>query len=102
MAEVELVPRGGRPSGSAAPLHAASNNEEVLKQLAPLRSERVIRLSAAEGAFSGWVSEAEQARLFTTMTEYFLLGGSWCCSSRDKDEGRVYYRKPPVLRLPLP
>ena len=86
--------------GSAgATLRAGSNNEEVLSQLAPLRSARVLRLSSSEGAFSGWVSERTQGKLFTTMADYFLLGGSWCCSSRTQGEGRVYYSKPPPLRV---
>ena len=47
----------------------------------------------------GWVSERTQGKLFATMADYFLLGGSWCCSSRAQGEGRVYYSKPPPLRV---
>ena len=75
----------------------------VGQQLAAVESARVLRLSDAEGAFSGWVSEAREARQFVTLTEYYVHRGAWCCSSRNQaqqDDGRVYVRRPPELRVP--
>ena len=42
-----------------------------------------------------------QGKLFTTMMEYYLLRGAWCCSSRGNgnEDGRVYTPTPPPLRV---
>jgi hypothetical protein len=59
----------------------------------------VLRLSDAAGSFGGWETELQQAFLFRTLMEYFIHGPSWCCSSRNKDEGRAYAKAPPPLRM---
>mmetsp|Transcript_7493 Transcript_7493/g.12720 ORF Transcript_7493/g.12720 Transcript_7493/m.12720 type:complete len:806 (+) Transcript_7493:15-2432(+) len=87
-------------STTKAELPMGATNEQVLKQLSPLSTSRVLLLSNAEGAYSGWVSHAEEGKLFRTLIEYYILGGSWCCTSRNKDEGRVYSANPLPLRMP--
>ena len=57
-------------------------------------------LDSAEGAFSGWSSNHEEATLFNALESYFLLGGDWCCSSRERNEGRLYAVDPPKLIAP--
>ena len=78
--------------------------EQVLEHLAAAHSTRVLRLTEAEGAFGGWVSDPMQATLFSTMMEYYLHRGAWCCTSRfingNADNGRVYLRPPPPLKRP--
>ena len=63
-----------------------------------LRDVRTIRLSDAEGLFSGWADDAAQAEEFGLVEQYFLLGGDWCCTSRVNNEGRLYPVDPPRLR----
>ena len=87
-------------SGDRATLTRGATNKQAQAQLAPLADARVLVLADAEGVFGGWESEPQQARLFQTMMDYFILGGSWCCTSRDKDDGRAYYKRPPGLRMP--
>ena len=58
-------------------------------------------LADAEGVFSGWVGDAQVARMFQTMMDYYVHRGAWCCTSRggNQDDGRVYTKAPPPLRL---
>ena len=56
--------------------------------------------NCAEGAFRGWESEPAQALVFNTIERFFLLGGDWCCSSRERNEGRLYPVDPPKLAVP--
>ena len=95
---VKTIVMGGGASSPRLPKGAT--NKVVLQQLAPWQGTRVLRLSTAEGAFRGWESEPQQARLFQTMMEYFLYRGAWCCSSRNNgnEDGRVYPDIPPPLR----
>ena len=94
----------GGGGGSGRPtLRKGSTNLAVKAQLKPLEDARVIRLSDAEGAFGGWESDAQEARLFMTMMDYYVHRGAWCCSSRNQaqqDDGRVYVTPPPGLRMP--
>jgi hypothetical protein len=83
-------------------LRRGATNEDVLRLLdAPaVRDAALVTLDSAEGAFSGWSSNHEQAMLFNALESYFLLGGDWCCSSRDRNEGRLYAVDPPKLTMP--
>ena len=76
--------------------------QRELGELAMHRDTRVLRLSNAEGAFGGWETDQQQARLFTTMMEYYLHRGAWCCSSRNNgnEDGRVYTKEPPRYKMP--
>ena len=80
-------------------LRRGASNEDVRRVLeAPgVREARLLRLSDAEGAFGGWVSQREEGHAFNRMEQYFLLGGDWCCSSRRANDGRLYPVDPPVL-----
>ena len=98
---------GGSDAGIAAPapglrLPRGATNMVVLQQLAAQHEARVLRLSDAEGAFSGWETDRQQAKLFGTMMQYYLHRGAWCCSSRNNgnEDGRVYTREPPPLKMP--
>ena len=97
---------GGVAAGASgrggATLPKGATNVAVLRALESFREARVLRLSDAQGAFSGWESNHLQARLFQTMMEYYLLRGAWCCSSRGhgNEDGRVYTATPPPLRIP--
>mmetsp|Transcript_70814 Transcript_70814/g.213050 ORF Transcript_70814/g.213050 Transcript_70814/m.213050 type:complete len:392 (-) Transcript_70814:121-1296(-) len=88
-----------RDSLATVSLPRASNNEQVLSALVPHRDTRVLRLADALGSFGGWVSNTGQGQLFNTMMEYYLLGGSWCCTSRTQEEGRVHYSRPPPITV---
>ena len=65
-----------------------------------VRSARLVTFDDAEGAFGGWESDFEQAAGFANLESFFLLGGDWCCSSREANVGRLYPVDPP--RLPVP
>ena len=87
---------GGSPSGGDATLGARSSAGQLIDPLAGLRDTRVLHLSSTLGIFSGFdKTRCNQAYMFNTMMAYFLYGGSWCCSSRDKEEGRALYANPP-------
>ena len=75
----------------------------VQREFAKHTDARVLRLSDAEGAFGGWETEKQQARLFTTMMEYYLHRGAWCCSSRNNgnEDGRVYTKDPLRYKMPV-
>ena len=93
---------GGDIGGGTVTLSRHATNEQLKRQLAGVESARVLRLSDAEGAFAGWESDRDQARLFATLMDYYVHRGAWCCSSRNQarqDDGRVYVRPPPLLRL---
>ena len=83
-------------------LPKGATNVVVQRELAKHTDARVLRLSDAEGAFGGWETEKQQARLFTTMMEYYLHRGAWCCSSRNNgnEDGRVYTKDPPRYKMP--
>ena len=90
-------------SSDGARLARGATNVDVKAQLASFERARVLRLSDAEGVFSGWVSDSLEARLFSTMMDYYVNRGAWCCSSRNQarqDDGRVYVKPPPLLRAP--
>ncbi len=94
---------GGGGGGGGATLTKRATNLQVKAQLAGVAEARVLRLSDAEGAFSGWESDANEARLFATLMDYYVHRGAWCCSSRNQarqDDGRVYVKGPPGLRMP--
>ena len=93
---------GGARGGAGARLPRGATNVGVQSALAPWRNARVLRLSDAEGIFAGWESDKQQATLFTTMMEYYLYRGAWCCSSRGNgnEDGRVYTQNPPPLKVP--
>ena len=57
-------------------------------------------LDDAEGAFGGWATNLDEAYLFENLEKYFLLGGDWCCSSREANIGRLYPVDPPKLKVP--
>lgn len=79
------------------------SNVRALQLLAPHASARVLELADAEGLFGGWETQRTQAELFSTMMDYYLLRGAWCCTSRNlgnQDDGRAYLISPPPLRLP--
>ena len=86
----------------ALALRRGATNEDVLRLLdAPaVRDAPLVTLDSAEGAFSGWSSNHEEAMLFNALESYFLLGGDWCCSSRQRNEGRLYPVDPPKLTMP--
>ena len=83
-------------------LPKGATNVVVQRQLAMHRDTRVLRLSNAEGAFGGWETDTQQAKLFTTMMQYYLHRGAWCCSSRlnGNEDGRVYTKEPPAYQMP--
>ena len=83
-------------------LRRGATNEGVLRLLdAPaVRDAPLVTLDSAEGAFSGWSSNHEEAMLFNALESYFLLGGDWCCSSRERNQGRLYPVDPPKLTMP--
>jgi len=87
-------------SSSRVSLPRGSTNVQVLQTLQPFAASRVLHLTNAAGSFGGWETERQQAFLFNTLMEYFIYGSSWCCSSRNKDEGRTYPKMPPTLRIP--
>ena len=94
--------QGGDIGGGTVTLSRHATNEQLKRQLAGVESARVLRLSDAAGAFAGWESDRDQARLFATLMDYYVHRGAWCCSSRNQarqDDGRVYVRPPPLLRL---
>ena len=103
---VDVLVAGQTPSstGDIPTLPKGATNEQVLAKLAAWKSARVLRLADAEGIFSGWTTQPVQAMLFTTMMEYYLYRGAWCCTSRylnnDADNGRVYLKQPPALSRP--
>ena len=86
----------------ALALRRGATNEDVLRLLdAPaVRDASLVTLDSAEGAFSGWTSNHDEALLFNALETYFLLGGDWCCSSREGNEGRLYPVDPPKLTMP--
>ena len=93
----------GEPAAPGAlSLRRGATNREVLRLLdAPaVRSARLVTLDDAEGAFGGWESDFEQAAGFANLESFFLLGGDWCCSSREANVGRLYPVDPPRLRVP--
>ena len=72
---------------------------------ASMRQKRLLRLSDAEGIFSGWAGGGGGWMMapgggdtFKTMESFYLFGGDWCCSSRTANEGRLYPVDPPRLR----
>jgi hypothetical protein len=95
---------GAPAAGAPAPLalRRGATNEDVLRLLdAPaVREARLVTLDDAEGAFRGWTSDYGQAVLFNALEQYFVLGGDWCCSSRERNEGRLYQVDPPKLAVP--
>lgn len=94
---------GKAAAGGQIVLRKGSTNVAVKAQLQSLEGARVIRLSDAEGVFSGWESERNEALHFNTMMDYYVHRGAWCCSSRNQaqqDDGRVYVTPPPRLRVP--
>ena len=93
--------RAGGGDGDAAALRRGATSVEALKSLERWKDARVLRLADAEGVFSGWVGDAQTARMFQTMMDYYVLRGAWCCTSRggNQDDGRVYTKAPPPLRL---
>ena len=100
------VARGGA-AGEAAEaepltLRRGALNDEVLRLLdAPaVRDARLLVLDDAEGAFGGWATNHDEAYLFENLEKYFLLGGDWCCSSREANIGRLYPVDPPKLKVP--
>ena len=86
---------------SSGVLSRAERFGEALQSLERWKDARVLRLADAEGVFSGWVGDAQTARMFQTMMDYYVLRGAWCCTSRggNQDDGRVYTKAPPPLRL---
>ena len=92
----------GGGGGEVAQLPRGATNVGVKSALERWRDARVLRLSDAEGIFAGWESNKMEATLFTTMMEYYLYRGAWCCSSRGNgnEDGRVYTQTPPPLKLP--
>ena len=98
--DVAVAPAGGG-DGAAAALRRGATSVEALKSLERWKDARVLRLADAEGVFSGWVGDAQTARMFQTMMDYYVLRGAWCCTSRggNQDDGRVYTKAPPPLRL---
>ena len=80
---------GGAGGGAGVRLPRGATNVGVQSALAPWRNARVLRLSDAEGIFAGWESDKQQATLFTTMMEYYLYRGAWCCSSRGNGWSQV-------------
>ena len=90
---------GGGHVSALVELQRGSTNEDVLRVLGSgsMRQKRLLRLSDAEGIFSGWRTQPQQAQAFNTMEGYFLLGGDWCCSSRRANDGRLYNVDPPRL-----
>ena len=83
-------------------LPRGASNLDVLRMLGSeeARRTRILRLSDAEGAFGGWDSNWEEGYLFKSLEKWFLLGGDWCCSSREANVGRLYPLDPPGLRMP--
>ena len=104
--DVHMGGGGGVGGENAVVLPPKATNEDVLERLRTpqLQQARVLRLSDAEGAFGGWVSNADESLLFNTMMDYYLYRGAWCCTSRfignNADNGRVYLKGPPPLRRP--
>jgi hypothetical protein len=100
----EVCVGAGCEGGGGVTMQKGATNEEVKALLgggSEAARSRVLRLSDAEGAFGGWVSDATEAKLFSTMMDYYVHRGAWCCSSRNQaqqDDGRVYVRPPPELR----
>ena len=94
--------QGGDIGGGTVTLSRHATNEQLKRQLAGVESARVLRLSDAEGAFGGWETDKQQATLFSTMMEYYLHRGAWCCSSRNNgnEDGRVYTKNPPPFKIP--
>ena len=92
-------PAGG---GVSAILPRAATNLDLQRDLHQHREARLLRLSDAEGAFGGWETDKQQATLFSTMMEYYLHRGAWCCSSRNNgnEDGRVYTKNPPPFKIP--
>ena len=99
-------------AAAAAPAHVlvrGATNVEVKAQLAALRDARVLKLSDAEGVFGGWArggeaGDRDECRLFSTLMDYYVHRGAWCCSSRNQaqqDDGRVYVRHPPAFKYML-
>ena len=110
--DVTVVETAATAAAAAAPAHAltrGATNVEVKAQLAALRDARVLRLSDAEGVFGGWArggegGDRDECRLFSTLMDYYVHRGAWCCSSRNQaqqDDGRVYVRQPPALKYML-
>ena len=104
---VDVHLEGGGGGGGGAILPKRATNEQVidtLQSVSSLREARVLRLSEAEGAFGGWVSNPDESLLFNTMMDYYLYRGAWCCTSRyidnNADNGRVYLKQPPPLQRP--
>ena len=104
--DVHLEGGGGGGSGGAILPKRATNEQviDTLQSVSSLREARVLRLSEAEGAFGGWVSNPDESLLFNTMMDYYLYRGAWCCTSRyidnNADNGRVYLKQPPPLQRP--
>ena len=87
-------------TAASSELHLAygASNVEVLRVLGS-QTARVLRLTDAEGAFDGWDSNHDEGYLFNKLEQFFLLGGDWCCSSREANQGRLYPLDPPKLRV---
>ena len=88
-------------------LRRGATDADVMRLLGSgaMRQKRLLRLSDAEGVFSGWTGAGGswlggggQGEAFKLMESYYLLGGDWCCSSRRANEGRLYPVDPPRLR----
>ena len=95
-------------------LRRGATDADVMRVLGSesMRRKRLLRLSDAEGVFSGWSAAAGggggggggwlmspgRGDTFKTMESYYLFGGDWCCSSRRANEGRLYPVDPPRLR----
>lgn len=100
---------GGSMAGNDAvvELRRGATDADVMRLLGSgaMRQKRLLRLSDAEGVFSGWTGTrgswlrgGGQGEAFKLMESYYLLGGDWCCSSRSANEGRLYPVDPPRLR----
>ena len=90
------------PSAAATVLPRGASARQVRDVLAggALREVRVLKLLDAEGAFSGWDVEKHEWQAFNLLEKYYLLGGDFCCTSREANEGRLYPQDPPRLRGP--
>ena len=88
-----------RGTSGSIELKRGADDGEVMRALGSesARHQRLIKLSDAEGAFSGWRLNRPQGEMFNALERFFMLGGDWCCSSRRANDGRLYPIDPPRL-----
>lgn len=99
--------RDGSNDDGVIELRRGATDADVMRLLggSSMRQKRLLRLSDAEGIFSGftgagggWMMAPGRGDTFKTMESFYLLGGDWCCSSRTANDGRLYPVDPPRLR----